>query len=80
MGRKALFRLPLRLSCGPLWDFSDSLSRETVRKVQKSFAADSQARAQRARSTVSAPFVPPNAGAQGSSNDLSDSFSRYLGE
>jgi hypothetical protein len=26
MGRKALFRLPLRLSCGPLWDFSDSLS------------------------------------------------------
>src|SRR5215208_506163 len=31
MGRKALFRLPLRLSCGPRWDFSDSLS-ETVRK------------------------------------------------
>jgi len=27
MGRKALFRLPLRLSCGPLWDFSDSLGR-----------------------------------------------------
>jgi hypothetical protein len=26
MGRKALFRLPLRLSSGPLWDFSDSLS------------------------------------------------------
>jgi hypothetical protein len=25
MGRKALFRLPLKLSCGPLWDFSDSL-------------------------------------------------------
>src|SRR5215208_4390125 len=31
MGRKALFRLPLRLSCGPRWDFSDSLG-ETVRK------------------------------------------------
>src|SRR5215208_5729389 len=31
MGRKALFRLPLRLSCGPRWDFSDSL-RETVWK------------------------------------------------
>src|SRR5215212_882721 len=31
MGRKALFRLPLRLSCGPRWDFSDSLS-ETVKK------------------------------------------------
>jgi hypothetical protein len=27
MGRKALFGLSLRLSCGPLWDFSDSLSR-----------------------------------------------------
>ena len=26
MGRKASFRLPLKLSCGPLWDFSDSLS------------------------------------------------------
>jgi hypothetical protein len=25
MDRKALFRLPLRLSCGPLWAFSDSL-------------------------------------------------------
>ena len=24
---KALFRLPLRLSCGPLWGFSDSLGR-----------------------------------------------------
>jgi len=31
MGRKALFRLPLRLSCGPLWDFSDSLIREILR-------------------------------------------------
>src|SRR5215213_288704 len=28
MGRKALFRLPLKLSCGPLWDFSDSLEEE----------------------------------------------------
>jgi len=26
MGRKALFGLSLRLSCGPVWDFSDSLS------------------------------------------------------
>jgi hypothetical protein len=26
MGRKALFGLSLRLSCGSLWDFSDSLS------------------------------------------------------
>jgi hypothetical protein len=25
MGRKALFGLFLRLSCGPVWDFSDSL-------------------------------------------------------
>jgi hypothetical protein len=32
MGRKASFRLPLRLSCGPLWDFSDSLI-ETVWKI-----------------------------------------------
>ena len=31
MGRKALFRLLLKLSGGPLRDFSDSLGREILR-------------------------------------------------
>jgi len=31
MGRKALFGLSLRLSCGPFWDFSDSLVGELLR-------------------------------------------------
>jgi hypothetical protein len=34
MGRKALFRLLLKLSGGPLWDFSDSLRREILRTSQ----------------------------------------------